>query len=229
VLGKSEATKLCLISQGELVDAKVLWQDGMRQRAAHNFTTVAAAPVERAEDPPGVLGRWLAGGFRKDMPFAVEDYYGYVTGAHVFVMLWAYCFTQASLVMVVAGAVGAWYFRAHGEPFSGAPIVRSLLRFLSFHTGTAAFAGFAVAFCWFVRLAFEWASRKLLVLRSRARLPLPPHLPLPVPRGLQLLALGAAWTRPPCEKATHLLAKGLIYWPRVSSIGQGSQGRARGE
>jgi len=54
---------------------------------------------------------WLLGGYRYDLPFTVSDYYQYYWGYHLLLCLWTYTFTTTAAVMIIAGAVGHWYFR----------------------------------------------------------------------------------------------------------------------
>ena len=54
---------------------------------------------------------WLLGGYRYDLPFTVSDYYRYYWAYYLLLCLWTYTFTTSAAVMIIAGAVGHWYFR----------------------------------------------------------------------------------------------------------------------
>ena len=91
------------------------------------------------------LESWLMGDFRHDLPFTVSDYYHYYWLYHLLLSLWTYAFTTTGAVMIIAGAVGHWYFRTEEMALRGWPVVRSTLRLICFQLGTLAFGSLIVA------------------------------------------------------------------------------------
>jgi hypothetical protein len=80
---------------------------------------------------------------------------------HIFGGLWISQFLIAVEYMIVAGAIGSWYWRRNKQYIVGLPVIRSVLRTLIFHLGTAAFGSLLVAIIEFIRLLFERAHREL--------------------------------------------------------------------
>jgi hypothetical protein len=112
------------------------------------------------------LEGWLLGDFRYDLPFTVSDYYQYYWLYHVLLALWTYTFTTTAAVMIIAGAVGHWYFRMEGMAMRGLPVLRSAGRLVCFQLGTLAFGALIVALVWMLRMLVQWAAKKLRQLRD---------------------------------------------------------------
>jgi len=96
----------------------------------------------------------------------VADYYHYYWFYHLLLCLWTYTFTTSAAVMIIAGAMGHWYFRTDDMPVRGLPVLRSALRLVCFQLGTLAFGSLVVAVVWMLRLTIQWAAKKMKSLQA---------------------------------------------------------------
>jgi hypothetical protein len=89
--------------------------------------------------------------FRLDLAGNILFYF------HIFGFLWITNFIEAATVMIVAGAVGSWYWKRNKKLFDPKAfyVLRSTGRALFYHFGTIAFGSFIVAVVQFIRILFE--------------------------------------------------------------------------
>jgi len=76
---------------------------------------------------------------------------------HVFGFLWITNFMGALTHMMVAGAVGSWYWKRNKKLFDPRAfyVSQSVKRVLVFHVGTVAFGSCIVAIVQMIRILFE--------------------------------------------------------------------------
>lgn len=83
--------------------------------------------------------------------------------AHFFGLLWGMAFIVAVGDMIIAGAVGQWYFtrESNGEKELHSPVWRSVHRTLRFHLGTAAFGSFVLALVGLIKWIMRYVTKKV--------------------------------------------------------------------
>ncbi|KAL9654484.1 hypothetical protein ABK040_010504 [Willaertia magna] len=80
---------------------------------------------------------------------------------HIFGGLWINAFLQATEYLILSGAICSWYWRKEKRFVVGLPLLRSTLRTLIFHLGTAAFGSLIVAIIQMIRILFEKIQKEL--------------------------------------------------------------------
>mmetsp|Transcript_34354 Transcript_34354/g.53599 ORF Transcript_34354/g.53599 Transcript_34354/m.53599 type:complete len:415 (-) Transcript_34354:1174-2418(-) len=163
-ISSAEAERFCVVYDGDGEKAIQGWRMSAQSRIATQDSINMTALSQGGRSM--TVEDWLGGGFKEDLPFRASDYYAYVWLYHIFVTLWTYCFNTACLAMVIAGAVGHWYYREEGMPVDGFPVARSLLRLCCFQLGTAACAAFISALVWMARMVFQSIVKKIKVLKT---------------------------------------------------------------
>jgi len=83
--------------------------------------------------------------------------------AHFFGLLWGMAFIVAIGDMIIAGAVGQWYFtrETNGEKDLKSPVMRSVHAALRFHLGTAAFGSLVLALVGLVKWIMRYITKKV--------------------------------------------------------------------
>jgi len=80
---------------------------------------------------------------------------------HLFCLLWVTNFFLAFEFVVVAGAIGSWYWRRDKRFNLNEPVLKAVGRTLLYHMGSIALGSMIVAIIQFVRIIFEKAQREL--------------------------------------------------------------------
>mmetsp|Transcript_28376 Transcript_28376/g.91793 ORF Transcript_28376/g.91793 Transcript_28376/m.91793 type:complete len:812 (+) Transcript_28376:657-3092(+) len=170
-LSFQEAGRLCVLYSANSTMAIQGWQLGIStrlERAGGNYTGAEEMIAGSAARAPDLKG-WMLGGFASSLPFKVSEVSEILWVLHVFLTCWSLAFVASSFKMIIAGAVGHWYYREGGdderEQVRGLPLFRSLLRFICFHLGTAAFASLVLGLLWMTRFFMESNLKKLKQLR----------------------------------------------------------------
>jgi choline transporter-like protein 2/4/5 len=85
---------------------------------------------------------------------------------HFFGYLWNMAFFRHFTIMVIAGAVGTWYWTPYIDgdkpDVPMLPVYRSFYRTLRYHVGTIAFGSFIIAVIEFAQAVIEYIKRKYL-------------------------------------------------------------------
>jgi len=83
---------------------------------------------------------------------------------HFFGLLWNMAFIRHMTILIIAGAIGSWYFTPVQEKEAGnwptAPVIRSVTRSLRYHIGTVAFGSFIIAVIQFIRAVLAYIKKK---------------------------------------------------------------------
>merc|ERR1711871_207624 len=85
---------------------------------------------------------------------------------HFFGLLWNMAFMRHFTILVIAGAVGSWYWTPYVDGdkpnFTNAPVYKSFYRSLRYHVGTVAFGSFIIAVIEFCQAIVEYIKRKYM-------------------------------------------------------------------
>ena len=80
---------------------------------------------------------------------------------NLFGLLWGWGFINAMSELILAGAFSQWYFVLDKSALPYFMIVRSFVRTLRYHVGTAAVGSLILAIIQSIRIALEYVDRKL--------------------------------------------------------------------
>jgi hypothetical protein len=85
---------------------------------------------------------------------------------HFFGLLWNMAFLRHFTILVIAGAVGSWYWTPYedGEKkgLPTAPVLQSACRSLRYHIGTVAFGSFIIAVIEAIQVVMEYIKKKYM-------------------------------------------------------------------
>ncbi|KAB7499015.1 Choline transporter-like protein 1, partial [Armadillidium nasatum] len=78
---------------------------------------------------------------------------------YVFGFLWVIQFVMACQSVIIAGAVGTWYFRRDKSKL-GTPILTSMGNLIRYHLGSVAFGALIIAIVQMIRLVLKYIEQK---------------------------------------------------------------------
>jgi len=85
---------------------------------------------------------------------------------HFFGLLWNMAFFRHFTIMVIAGAIGSWYWTPYVDgdkpELPAMPVYRAFYRTLRYHVGTIAFGSFIIAVIEFAQYVIEYIKRKYM-------------------------------------------------------------------
>jgi len=93
--------------------------------------------------------------------YKVKEWVISMTFYNLFAVLWTMAFVGAFSDLVLAGSFTTWYFTMNKAKLPKFVLVRSVVRNVSYHLGTAAFGSFVLAVVQFVRCVLEYIDQRL--------------------------------------------------------------------